>query len=73
VIERAATAPLEASDKQDVEVPQTLMTPELEDTMVKNHKPQWVDKDNSYDSETGIHMKKLANGVRFNYKVSREY
>jgi hypothetical protein len=34
--------------------------------------PQWADDSAlhpSYEAQTGIHMKRLSNGIRFNYKV----
>lgn len=42
--------------------------------LVAKAQPQWSDDSAlhpPYDQQTGIHMKRLSNGIRFNYKVQR--
>jgi len=74
VIEAAAREPLEPKHEKDMEVPEALMPAEKVAAMVAATNPSWEDDVGlhpSYEPQTGIHMKRLQNGIRFNYKVSR--
>lgn len=70
MIEAAASEPLEANHKQDVEVPEALMSPSALQAALAKQPPSWSPPVGpSYDAQTGVHMRKLDNGIRVNYKV----
>lgn len=73
MIEAAAAEPLAPNHKQDVEVPESLMPADRLAAAMAANPPAWSGQgpQPALDPETGVHMKRLANGIRVNYKVSR--